>query len=154
MADSGMVQVDGLRELLRALNRADREMSKQIRVASKSIAADVAEGAARRARMSGIPQLAAVAGTYRAVSDRVPAVRMGGAKRVTSSGASASDIVFGADFGAHRANHPQFPKSPPVKGGRTIYREVEARRGGIADAYLDAVEDLFMHGEVSLRRAS
>lgn len=73
-------------------------------------------------------------------------MKAGGAKRVTSSGASAGDLYFGADFGAHRHNHPQFPNTPPVKGGRTIYREIDGREREIADAYFDAVERVFKKG--------
>lgn len=137
------VEIEGLNGFLRDMNRADRALTKEVRLASKGIAYWVAEGARRRARR-GPPQLAAIAETIKPVSDRIPSVRAAGAKRVTSRRIPAHLIYFGADFGAHRRNWPQFPHTPPVEGGRTIYPEYWSRKDQVADDYLDAVQRVFM----------
>lgn len=134
------IEVDGLNDMLRMLRGAPPELSKNLRRESKAIAGIVADDAQSRARRES-KQLAATARTIRAVSDRVPTVKAGGARRVTSSGASASDIYWGANFGTKANRYPQFPRREP--GGRTIYPAIRAAREEIADRYLDAVKDVW-----------
>ena len=135
-------EVDGLRELLRTLNKAPRELGRQLRQESKQLAEGVAADARRRASRAN-RQAAAAAPSIRAVADRVPAIRFGGAKRVTSSGTTkAGDIIFGSDWGSNRFR--QFPK--PAKDGRVIWPASVAGREEVGEAWLDAIERIYRRG--------
>lgn len=97
MAGSRIV-VDGYKECVAAFRKLPRDASAEIRDASSKIA-DL-EVAAIRSAAGGNRQAAAAATSLRARRDRFPALVIGGARRVTSSGARAGDLLFGAEFGA------------------------------------------------------
>ena len=132
------VDIDGLDELLRQMRRAPKETQAEVRDAAVEVAEDVARDAAQRARGAS-RQLAAVAPTFRAKRDRVPVVQAASARRVTSSGAKAHEIFWGAEFGSDRL--AQFPRR--VKGGRSIYPAIEDNGDAAAEKYLRRIEGVF-----------
>lgn len=94
------IQVTGLTEVLRELNRLGPAVNREVRVSAKAIAEDEAPRLRAAAERSGDRLSAAVGVTVRARSDRVPKIVGGGAKRVsTSRRPKAGDVFFGAEFG-------------------------------------------------------
>lgn len=141
MANDRNVRIQGLNRLLRDFSRAPKELQNQIRDGAHRIAEPLAADARRRAVT---PQQRMAAESIQAKRDRIPVVKLGGGKRLSSSTPrarqpKASDVYFGADFGSDRLR--QFPSKK--RGGRMFYPAVEGRRREIAEAYLDMVERVF-----------
>ena len=99
------VEVEGLKETLRACNALGKEANKELRQASLQIAKETASQA-QSAASTGNRLQQAVAASITGKSDRVPKVVGGGTKKVTSRGTQAGSIFFGAEFGG---SQPQFP---------------------------------------------
>lgn len=98
------MDLSGAFAVLRSL---PREASAELRDASEAIV--VSE--ARRIRAAGSSkgrQASAAASSTKAARDRVPAIAVGGARRVTRSKARAGDLFFGSDAGSVR--FMQFPR--------------------------------------------
>lgn len=93
------VEITGLRETLRAFRDLPKDASAELRDEAGKIAQDMVEWIQAAAR-SDSPQSAALADTVKIARDRVPAVTVGGASKITSSRAPAYAILFGANFGA------------------------------------------------------
>lgn len=93
---------------LRVLRKLPKEASRELRKASKEI---VQREVPRIQSAATTRQARAAAKSVRPASDRVPAIQMGGKKRVTSAkNGYAGSIVFGSDAGA--PTWDQFPKPP------------------------------------------
>ena len=121
------------------MSKAPRELQAEIRDRASDIASDIATGAARRAARSN-RQLAAVAHTFKAKRDRIPVVTAAsGARAVTSSGAKAHEIFWGAEFGSDRLR--RFPNQ--VKGGRSLFPTIKDEGPDAAERYFDAVREVF-----------
>ena len=102
------LRLTGARETLAAFRALPKDASTELRVASKELAGQMVGWIVARAR-SDSAQSALLAPTVRAVSDRVPAVQVGGSRMLArSSGGTVAAwrVLFGANFGASR--WPQF----------------------------------------------
>lgn len=108
----GMVWVDvDVTRALRALRGMPKDASKELRAASVAIVAREVPKIQAAGKVSG-KQAAAAASSVRARSDRVPAIAVGGSKRVTKGrgkGGRAGQIFFGSEAGS--VDYKQFP--PP-----------------------------------------
>lgn len=93
------VRIAGVREKLRVFRDLPKDAQAALRDASAVIAAKLARSA-KAAGTSTDAQSAAVARTVRVGRDRLPVVQAGGARRVTSTGARAFELLFGSEFGA------------------------------------------------------
>lgn len=131
------VQIEGLRETMRAFRDLPQEASTELRDASGLIANDMVTWI-KNAAMGDSAQSAAVAGTTKAVRDRVPVVQIGGAKKVTSSKAAAYKILFGANFGSRTLK--QFRSWAGVGNDYFIFKNIDQHRGEIEARWLDAAD--------------
>lgn len=131
------VEFEGLNELLRAMKG---DISKEMRKRSREIAEPVAEEARFNALKSGMPMLQALAPAVGTKSDRIPTIRAGMSKKLTSSGAPANAFFRGAEFG-NQGGYRQFGRA--VGGGRSIYPAVMENQDLIADVWFAAVEEVF-----------
>lgn len=104
------IEVQGLKEILRALNRLPKEAKSEMRRQAKVIATEEA-GRIRDAGTSGIGSdklSAAVAPFVTARSDRLPAIIAGGTKTVPigpekrRKPAKVYQVFFGAEYGGGR----------------------------------------------------
>jgi hypothetical protein len=95
------VTITGVRETLALFRQMPKEANAELRSASLRIAEMVAEAARVGANLED-DQAALLVPTIRAVRDRVPAVQVGGSKRVGRNKAQAGDILFVSEFGANR----------------------------------------------------
>lgn len=130
------IHIDGLDQTLRALRGMPKEASAALRDRAGLIAADMVGWVQARAFT---PQQDRVADTAKVVRDRVPAIQLGGTKRITRTRTPAWKILFGANFGARR-----FPQFLPWAGrGRDyfIWAAVEAHEAQIERRWLEAVDE-------------
>lgn len=138
-------QIPELNAFLRTCRTFPKEYSKELRKRSKAIAKPIAEDARSRAKT---PQQKMVAPSIREVSDRIPVIKVGGGITLKSSTPrrrqpKAGQVYFGADFGS---SLPQFPGK--TKGGRMIFKAVQANRDAIAEQYLADVSQIFYGGRL------
>ncbi len=100
----GFLEIEGLADAIKLLKTFDKTMNQEAREASQRIAQRESERITAAARRSS-PQSALVASSVRVRRDRMPAIAVGGGKKVAVSGPrksrpSAGDLFFGAEFGA------------------------------------------------------
>ena len=116
-AGGASVEVVGLYEFLRRASAADPMFNKEIRSASMEIAKKVVPEIRAHASYSPNPRQAVQSAMgFRAISDRVPAIRLRGSSLFVSKSRPNSrrkkkvtrgDVFFGSEFGATKL--PQFP---------------------------------------------
>lgn len=92
------VQITGVRETLALFRQMPKAANTELRKASLKIAEMVADAARASARAED-SQAALLIPTIRAVRDRVPAVQVGGSKKVGRNKTPASSILFVSEFG-------------------------------------------------------
>lgn len=95
------VRIDGVRETLALFRQMPKDATAELRTASQRIAEHVAD----RARVAAVledDQAALLVPTIKVVRDRVPAVQVGGAKRVGRNEAPAWALLFVSEFGMNR----------------------------------------------------
>lgn len=153
---AGDVYIIGLDGLLKALNRAPREMNKEIRVAAREIAkpmaADIKKAAG--AVSPGSPAQASMAAiSVQARSDRVVTIRGGGSrvlrttKKITLKGGGtktvrrstplvAGKVFFGTEFGS------KLPQFPPHAGkqGYYFWPTIREKMPTVVKEYMQALE--------------
>jgi hypothetical protein len=137
-----MTTYNSIAGLNRALARLPKEASAHIRDASKAIAEHVADKAAGRARDMGGPA-GLVADSIKATRDRVPVVKMGGAKRIRpgSPTQTIGNLIWGAEFGGRA--RPRTQQFLPHKGttGYFLWPTVRGDRDYIMERYSGALLD-------------
>lgn len=100
MARQVETYVEGLNEVLRALNKLPKEAAKELRDASQTIANNEMAPAWRNAALYGAgPWGEEIARSVKAGRDRLPKVTIGGNRRVFSGGASATMVRYPSNSG-------------------------------------------------------
>lgn len=126
--------VEGLNELLRAFRALPKEASAELRKSSKSIAERHMAPAWREAALNGAgPWGEQIAASVKAASDRVPAVRIGGNRKVFSGGASATMVRYPSDSGQKRDSFAPFERTDWI-------RDVRAYQGPALQEWAQAVD--------------
>lgn len=140
MADDSdpKVEIKGLTQLLRALNKIDKDLQNKVRDASQQIANDLVSGA-KNAASTPLQNLAASA--LKAKRDRVPVVKVG--TGMLRPGTRGTDIFYGAEFGG--GARPTTQQFLPHRGrrGYFLYPTARARSRRYTDLWADAVDDAF-----------
>ena len=140
------VRISGARETLAAFRDLPKDASDELREANKQISDELADKI-RSAAGGSDEQSALMVRSIRATRDRVPSVTAGGNRRVgkqsrKSSGQDytrASDILFGANFGASTLR--QFrPHTGAGEDDYWFFRTVEANEERIAGEWGDAAD--------------
>jgi hypothetical protein len=92
--------------LLKGLNEVNRELranaNKRLRAAAGECARGLVTELQAAASRSPTPQAALVARTAKVSSDRVPAVKLGGTRRVGHRGTPAGALLWGSEHGGAR----------------------------------------------------
>lgn len=133
---SGAVEVEGLREAVKALKALDDKAPGELRDASKGIAEDVAGKA--KARASSLGGVAAhVAPTISA--------RAGATSAGVGLGGAGNPEAMGAEFGGGR--RPTTQQFQPWRGngesaGYFVYPTIRDESDHIVDQFTDAIDDL------------
>ena len=131
------VNVVGIRTLLRALSKIDKDLQQEVRDASQAIANDLAAGA-RNAATTPLQRFASVG--LKAKRDRIPAVQTSGMLR---PGVRMRDVFYGAEFGGGK--QPTTRQFPMHKGqqGYFLYPYARAHGDDYADMWGDAIDKAF-----------
>jgi len=130
--------------LLKALNGVSAELrqnaNKRLRAAAGECARGLIPELAARAASSATPQAPLVASTARVSSDRVPALKLGGSRRVGRNKTPAGRLAWGSERGGRNFAAPSggsYWIAPAVDAyGRT--RALDVYRGAVAGILADA----------------
>jgi hypothetical protein len=153
-AGSASIEVVGLNEFLKRAAAADPMFNKAIREASLEIAKKVVPEIRAHASYSPNPRQAIQSAMgFRAISDRVPAIRLTGSTLFVSKSRPNSkrkkkvtrgDVFYGSEFGATKL--PQFPRRTPKFGGGNrghyVWPTIEAMAPSINAEYRKALESI------------
>lgn len=137
------VNITGVRQTLAAFRALPKDASAELRDANQALSNDLA-GEIRQAAAGSGRQGPAVAPSVKAVRDRVPTVQAGGRRRAGSQSrrsqgqkpTSASDLVFGSNFGATSLR--QFPTR--TSPDHWFFTTVEMNESEFERRWLDAAD--------------
>lgn len=103
--------VEGLNEVLRAMRKLDKEANNELRAASKDIANKYMAPYWREAARNAGPWGEKLAESVKVRRDRIPAVQIGGNRRVFSGGASATMVRWPSHSGDRGESFAPFEKT-------------------------------------------
>lgn len=130
------VSIPDVRTILKAFKDLPKEASAELRKASLEISKQLAEVSKSYARTDSAPQSHLLEPTIKAISDRVPAVQVGGSTRIGSRRTQAFNLLFGAEFGSDQ--HPQFGRPWNGKQGYWFFPSVERQEDFIGETWAKA----------------
>jgi hypothetical protein len=143
------LEVEGVKETLKALRKLDKEAQKEGRDKALEIANILASRIRDRLNSSPDPRYRALAVSVKAGRDRVPVIRVGGrANPKVSGGGGPRELVIGMEFGADQTgpNAWRFPPRTPKLGrgnkGYYIYPALKANQDEIIGLWFDAMDKL------------
>jgi len=152
MAQKPMVAIEmfGMDDFLRQLQRAPKETKKAVKQGSKEIAETVLVQMKRRSRI--VPhasQYQIIIPSLRAVQATVPQIKAGGATRAATHRRviggkkklpASGDIFYGVEFGGRR--RPTTRQFPPHRGrkGYVLFPTIIKMHGFIKKEYTDQIE--------------
>lgn len=124
--------VEGLNELLRALNKLPKAAGQELRASSKTIADRYMVPAWKDAALNYAgPWGDEIAKSVKSGVDRIPVVRIGGNRKVFSGGASATMVRYPSNTGQRGASFAPFEKTDWI-GKRAPYQEKALEEWGKA----------------------
>jgi len=124
--------VEGLNELLRALNKLPKEANQELKASSKVIAERYMVPAWKDAALNYAgPWGERIAASVKAGTDRIPVVRIGGNRKVFSGGASATMVRYPSDSGQKRDSWAPFEQTDWI-AKRAPYQEKALEEWGQA----------------------
>ena len=126
--------VDGLNDVLRAFKALPKEASAELRKSSMEIADRHMAPAWRNAALyyAG-PWGPAIADSVRVNRDRVPAVNIGGNRKVFSGGATPTMVRFPSDTGEARGSFAPFEKTNWISNVRGYQSDALREWGAAVD---------------------
>ena len=152
MAQKPMVAIEmfGMDDFLRQLQRAPKETKKAVKQGSKEIAETVVVRMKQRSRI--VPhasQYQIIIPSLRAVQATVPQIKAGGAKKAATHRRvidgkkklpASGDIFYGVEFGGRR--RPTTRQFPPHRGrkGYVLFPTIIKMHGFIKKEYTDQIE--------------
>lgn len=134
------VQIDGLRETLRAFQELPKDATTRLREEALKLAEKLAVAARAEGMADAAPQSKLVATTVKAVRDRVPAIQAGGTKRLGSRRAPAYTLLFGSMFGSNA--HRQFHRPHGGQDAYWFFPVVERNARDIAAAWSKVADEI------------
>jgi hypothetical protein len=147
---SGGAEVEGLKEVLRALQRMDKEAQVAVRDEVQKISNMLAGEITSVMSRSRDSRVRHVGRTVRGTRERTPVIKIGKATRLPVSrggtGPRASDLMFGIEFGANQAgrNGFRFPERTPKLGqgneGYWIYPTIRKQQPRVVDLWAKALD--------------
>jgi hypothetical protein len=126
--------VDGLNEVLRAFKALPKEASAELRTASMQIAERHMAPAWRNAALyyAG-PWGEVIAGSVKVKRDRVPAVQIGGNRKVLSGGGTATMVRWPSDTGTGRDSFAPFTQTNWISNVRAYQPDALREWGAAVD---------------------
>lgn len=132
------MEIRGINQLLKALNKIPKDLQNDVRDASGDIATKLVAGA-KNAAHTRLQNLAASG--LKVKRDRVPVVRAG--RGMVRDGTRESDIFYGAEFGGRRRPTTQQFLEHQGRRGYFLYPTARARGREFSDMWADAVDKAF-----------
>jgi hypothetical protein len=132
------VRIDGVREVLRALNRLPKEANQEVRKASFGISEMVAGHVRSAAAADAAPQTRLLTATVRPRRDRVAAVAAGGSRRVGRRRVPAYKVLFGSEFGSDA--YRQFGRPHAGRKGHWFFPQAEQQQEAVAQEWFKAAD--------------
>lgn len=133
---------EGLDEVLKALRVLPKEANKELRADVQKLTQKHAQALIAAAASSPDSRVRGIAPTVRASKDRVPTVKIGGAKTVpvsrTGNPPRAGDLVFGTEFGAR--DTPNTWRFPPATKSYWAFKALRGRQPQLIAEWEAAVE--------------
>ena len=124
--------IEGLNDLLRALNKLPKEANQELKASSKTIAERYMVPAWKDAALNYAgPWGEKIAANVKAGNDRIPVVRIGGNRKVFSGGASATMVRYPSDSGQKRDSWAPFEATDWI-AKRAPYQEQALEEWGNA----------------------
>ena len=143
------IQVEGIAQTLKALNKLSKEGNKAAKAEAMKIAEVLASRIRARLNSSPDPRYRALAASVRVGSDRVPVIRIGAlANPKVSGGGGPRELVIGLEFGADQSgpNGWRFPPRTPRFGrgnhGYYIFPTARVNQREIVQMWFDAMDKL------------
>lgn len=144
--------VDGLREVLRALSRLGKEANGKLRDRAMVIARSLATDIQTAGRGEGA-QAALVAATVKPKRDRVPVITAGGTSSIGNPAVPAYKLLFASEFGMNRRSgwyaKPRYAGSTGMQYqphiGRDsywIFRTVDDQQEHVLTEWAKAADDI------------
>jgi hypothetical protein len=125
--------IEGLNDVLKAFRQLPKEASKELRQASKTIAERHMAPAWRDAALGAGPWGEQIAASVKAASDRIPAVKIGGNRKVFSGGATATMVRWPSSTGTARDSFAPFEAT-------NWLQDVRAYQGAALQEWAQAVD--------------
>jgi hypothetical protein len=142
MATKNVWAVDGLNDTLRALRSLPKEANSELRVEVQKLTQKHANALIGAASSHPDSRVRGVAPTIRASKDRVPTVKIGGARRVPVSRPGqpprAGDVVYGTEFGAEPG--PNAWRFPEKSRSIWLFRTLRGRQAEVVADWNAAVD--------------
>lgn len=133
------VSIEGVREVLRAMDALPKDVNDGLREESKKLAEELATRVRADGMADAAPQSPDVARTTKAVRDRVPVIQVGGTQRVGRRRAPAYKLLFGSVFGSN--SYRQFHRPHAGTEGYWIFPTIERNQARIAAAWNKVADD-------------
>lgn len=141
-AAKNVFAVDGLDEVLAALKNLPKEANKDLRAEVQKVTQKHAQALIAAASSFPDSRVRGIAPSIRAAKDRIPTIKMGGAKAVPVSrpgkAPRAGDLVFGTEFGARET--PNTWRFPPATKSYWAFRALRGRQPQLVSEWEAAVE--------------
>ncbi|HZW73563.1 MAG TPA: hypothetical protein VFF43_08435 [Caldimonas sp.] len=135
------MEIDGLAPTLRAFNTYGKEANAELRDASGKIAGKTAAQAAHVG--ASLPQQAPLAASsLRVARDRVPALQMGGARKVGHRRAPVGALIYGAEFGGRGSSKTMQFLPHRGRDGYFLFPTIRARGLDDTAIYLEHLDAL------------
>lgn len=141
------IEGEGVRETLAKFRSLPKDASRILKERTRKLSEKIADRARAAAASDFAPQSHLLAPTVKAVTDRVPAVKAGGATRVGSSRVAAYKVLFGAEFGSDV--YRQFGRQHSGREGHWFFPVIENNQGVLISEWekiADDVVDEFTEG--------
>ena len=143
------LEVEGVAETLKALNKLDKDSRKEVKDKAQEIANLLADRIRRRLQTVPDRRYHNLAVSVRAGRDRVPVITVGRlANPKVSGGGGPRELVIGLEFGADQTgpNAWRFPPRTPKRGrgneGYYIFPTLQANQDDIIRIWFDAMDKL------------
>jgi hypothetical protein len=133
------INVEGLPKILRSLRGMPREISTDVRKASKRIAQDEVVRIRVTAASHGA-QAVRSASKIRARSDRVPTIKAAGSSPMFRKGVQTGQVFYGAEFGSHRGKTTRQFKAYTGREGQWFWPTLRRDTPIMIDAWMAVID--------------
>lgn len=153
------IHIAGLQTTLNAFKFLPKDATAELRAKTKELSEEMAHVARSAASRDEAPQTRLLIPTIKAVRDRLPAVQVGGTRRVGRHQVAAYNVLFGSEFGMSSRSGWYAKRRYKSSDGLQYHREhngntgywffptVEAEEARIARAWREVADSIISEWE-------